>query len=918
MIILVTADNFLLMFVGWEGVGVCSYLLVNFWYTRIAANQSSISAFLTNRVGDCLLTIGMFVIMWTVGTIDYNTIFSVTPYVNKDAITLIGICLLIGAMAKSSQIGLHVWLPMAMEGPTPVSALIHAATMVTAGVYLLMRCSPILEYSSTILILCLWIGAITTLFSSLIGLLQQDIKKVIAYSTMSQLGMMVIAVGLSYYNLALFHLVNHAFYKGLLFLGAGSVIHAVSDNQDFRKFGALRQFLPFTYSVMLIASLSLVAFPYMTGFYSKDFILESAYGKYEISSITVYFIATIAAIFTTLYSVKVLYFTFLSNPFSSSNSYKNAHEPNIYMSIPLFVLAIFSIFFGYITKDLFIGLGSDFFIDNSIYIHPNREITINTEFAVQSFYKLLPFFFTISMIVLSTFIFEYFSKSLLGYILSRLGYNIFGFLNQRFLVELYYNNYVTGSALSLGGVTSKVLDKGSVELIGPYGLEKELKGISKSLSSLDTGLVTTYALYILTGVIVYMLVPYIDYSSQVLLILSIFIYINTNAVLDKSNLQDLIKVSSRLSNTTLKSNILLSLGQAIIVLVPMLLSVAYTTVAERKTMASMQRRLGPNRVGYLGMLQAFADALKLLLKEYVAPTQSNIILFFIGPFITLIFSLLIFMLVPYGPGIAVLNMNLGILAMLAISSLSTYGILLAGWSANSKYAFLGSLRSTAQLISYELILSSAILVIVLLTGSLNITANNEVQKIIWFIIPLFPVFIVFYIGSVAETNRAPFDLAEAESELVSGFMTEHSAVIFVFFFLAEYSSILFMCIISSILLLGGYLYLDMDYILFNILSFNSLPLEVYSDYAGMTSFTNELSNYKFIKEGLFNGLSLGVKSCLMVFVFIWVRASFPRIRYDQLMSFCWTILLPIVVAFIVIVPCLLYGIQSIPSFVSIL
>ena len=253
MIILVTANNYLLMFVGWEGVGVCSYLLINFWFTRVAANQSSISAFLTNRVGDCFLSIGMFILLWCFGNIDYYLVFSLTPYINDNIITIVGVCLL-SAMAKSSQVGLHVWLPQAMEGPTPVSALIHAATMVTAGVYLLMRSSPLIEYSSTVLIVCLWVGAITTVFSSLIGLFQQDIKKVIAYSTMSQLGMMVIARDVYCYNIALFHLVNHAFYKALLFLGAGAVIHSVADNQDFRKFGGLRPFLPLTYSVMLYAS----------------------------------------------------------------------------------------------------------------------------------------------------------------------------------------------------------------------------------------------------------------------------------------------------------------------------------------------------------------------------------------------------------------------------------------------------------------------------------------------------------------------------------------------------------------------------------------------------------------------------------------------------------------------------------------
>ena len=218
MIILVTGDNFLVMFVGWEGVGVCSYLLVSFWFTRIAANQSSLAAFFTNRVGDYILTVGMFAILWSFGNVDYTTVFSLSPFFSESVIFFVGVCLLIGAMAKSSQVGLHVWLPMAMEGPTPVSALIHAATMVTAGVYLLMRASPLIEYSSTVLLLCLWVGAITTVFSSLIGLFQQDIKKVIAYSTMSQLGMMVIAIGLSSYTLALFHLINHAFFLFFYFL----------------------------------------------------------------------------------------------------------------------------------------------------------------------------------------------------------------------------------------------------------------------------------------------------------------------------------------------------------------------------------------------------------------------------------------------------------------------------------------------------------------------------------------------------------------------------------------------------------------------------------------------------------------------------------------------------------------------------
>jgi len=400
---------------------------------------------------------------------------------------------------------------------------------------------------------------------------------------------------------------------------------------------------------------------------------------------------------------------------------------------------------------------------------------------------------------------------------------------------------------------------------------------------------------------------------------------------------------------------LISILEVVLVLVPALLAVAYVTVAERKTMASMQRRLGPNIVGYYGLLQAFADALKLLLKEYVAPTQSNIILFFLGPVITLIFALLGYAVIPYGPGLTISDMSLGIFYMLAVSSLATYGILLAGWSANSKYAFLGSLRSTAQLISYELVLSSAILLVIMLTGSLNLTENIEVQRTIWFIFPLLIIFIIFFIGSIAETNRAPFDLAEAESELVSGFMTEHAAVVFVFFFLAEYGSIVLMCILTSILFLGGYLltnnldlfnsiFLDLsstsifvekdlnefvrfisyinqgtgstyivsiyDYIMkglkYEILYYNNIMIE------GLYYYYFDILKNSSIIDGLLYGLVLGLKSSILIFVFIWTRASFPRIRFDQLMAFCWTVLLPILFALIILIPCILYTYSIFP------
>jgi NADH-ubiquinone oxidoreductase chain 1 len=409
----------------------------------------------------------------------------------------------------------------------------------------------------------------------------------------------------------------------------------------------------------------------------------------------------------------------------------------------------------------------------------------------------------------------------------------------------------------------------------------------------------------------------------------------------------------------------ISVLEVIIVTVPTLLVVAYVTVAERKTMASMQRRLGPNLVGYYGLLQAFADALKLLLKEYVAPTQSNFILFFLGPIITLIFSLLSFGVIPFASGLTILDLDLGILYLLAVSSLATYGILLAGWSANSKYAFLGSLRSTAQLISYELILSSAILIVILLTGSLNLTFNLESQKAVWFLLPLFPIFLVFFIACIAETNRAPFDLAEAESELVSGFMTEHAAVIFVFFFLAEYASIVLICILTSILFLGGYLIditpliylysitqnlfevfiLLMMYLIIQVLSIvqsltdNFITIDLLkfasSSYASkndiLWSLQSILSNFPDTRSihvpsimvgnfssGIASGIILGIKSSMMIFVFIWARASFPRIRFDQLMSFCWTVLLPVVVAFIILIPCILYAFDILPNNIVLL
>lgn len=331
--------------------------------------------------------------------------------------------------------------------------------------------------------------------------------------------------------------------------------------------------------------------------------------------------------------------------------------------------------------------------------------------------------------------------------------------------------------------------------------------------------------------------------------------------------------------TVIILNLLVNLIDVLCVILPILLSVAFMTIIERKQLAAHQRRVGPNTVGYYGILQPFSDALKLVLKETIIPSQSNKVLFYLAPVSTLIFSLLGWGIIPFGQGLALSDFSLGILYTLALSSLGVYGILFAGWSANSKYAFLGSLRSTAAMISYELILSSAILIIILLTGSFNLTNIIEHQQSIWFIIPLLPVFIFYFISILAETSRTPFDLQEAESELVAGFFTEHSSVPFVFFFLGEYSSIVLFSCITAILFLGGY----------------NIP---------------EL----FINNSFINiqSIILGIKTCLFCFMFVWFRATLPRLRYDQLIELCWLNLLPVAVAFIILVPSILVAFDIAP------
>ena len=500
MLLLVSGANYFVMFVGWEGIGVVSYLLINFWFTRLQANKAAILALTMNRVGDMGLSIGLFALFSIFGSIDYATVFSIAPYMNETAITIIGLLLLTGAMAKSAQIPLHSWLPGSMEGPTPVSALIHAATLVTAGLYLLVRSSPLLEYSSTALLIITLVGASTAFFAATCGLVQNDLKRIIGFSTISQLGYMVMAVGLSQYNVALMHVVNHAFFKALLFLGAGAVIHSFADQQDVRRLGGLIKFLPFTYTAMLVGSLSLLATPWLTGFYSKDLIIELAYAQYSFSGTFAYILGSLTAGLTAFYSFRLISLVFLTVPNGPKISYLNSHEASLAVIIPLFVLALFSIFFGFVFSDLFVGVGTDFF-GNSIFIHPNNISIIEAEFSINPIIKLLPAILSLLGALTAIYLYHFNPHFVIEITETSLGRKIYTFLNGKYLFDVVYNNYIIGVGLKLGYTFSKVLDRGVIELVGPYGLANTFTNTGVNISKLDTGVVTTYSLYITLGLL---------------------------------------------------------------------------------------------------------------------------------------------------------------------------------------------------------------------------------------------------------------------------------------------------------------------------------------------------------------------------------------------------------------------------------
>nr|YP_009710062.1 NADH dehydrogenase subunit 5 [Coleochaete scutata]QFU80167.1 NADH dehydrogenase subunit 5 [Coleochaete scutata] len=516
MLMLVTADNLIQLFLGWEGVGVASYLLINFWFTRLSANKSAVKAMLVNRVGDFGLALGIMGCFALFQTVDLITIFACASSLSSSnhsllfcnmhfhALTIICFLLFIGAVGKSAQVGLHTWLPDAMDGPTPVSALIHAATMVTAGVFLIARCSPLFEFSPHVLIIITFVGAMTSFFAATTGILQNDLKRVIAYSTCSQLGYMIFACGISQYSVSIFHLMNHAFFKALLFLSAGSVIHAMSDEQDMRKMGGLASLLPFTYAMMLIGSLSLIGFPFLTGFYSKDVILELAYAKYTLSGNFAFWLGSVSVLFTSFYSFRLLFLTFLTPTNAFKQNVAGCHDAPVLMAIPLILLAFGSIFVGYLAKDMMIGLGTPFW-GNAIFVLPNHEILCESEFGVPTIIKLIPLFFS----TLGAFIayhVNWGANQFYAFTLqtSPLGRRIYCFFNQRWLFDKVWNDFIRPFLKFGYEVSFKTLDKGAIELLGPSGISSTLRSLARQMSTWQTGFVYHYAFVMVIGLTLFM------------------------------------------------------------------------------------------------------------------------------------------------------------------------------------------------------------------------------------------------------------------------------------------------------------------------------------------------------------------------------------------------------------------------------
>ncbi len=503
MLTLVTSDNFLQLFFGWEGVGLCSYLLIGFWFKRESANAAAIKAFLVNRVGDFGLALGIFLIFYLFGTINYDEVFKLIPTIldkkinflsfDFNSIDLICILLFIGAMGKSAQIILHTWLPDAMEGPTPVSALIHAATMVTAGVFLVVRCSPIYEFSELALSIITIVGMTTAIFAASVALVQNDIKKIIAYSTCSQLGYMFFATGVGAYNVAMFHLFTHAFFKALLFLGSGSVIHSFNEEQDINKMGGVKKFLPYTYILMIIGTLALTGFPFLSGFYSKDAIIEFAYLKGDYLGYFAASAGVFTALLTSIYSWRLIFKTFHGSYNNTKQPIESVHESPMVMIIPLIILAIGSILGGILFKDLFIGQESSYvFWKSSIkFLDP-----LSVDHPPIWFIILTPALVIISIPV-SFYLFV--KNKNITKVLIEENRPFYLFLKNKWYFDEFYEYIFIKPLKFLGYFFWKKVDGSIIDKFGPDGISKIIKNFSIKAVKFQSGFIYQYAFVMLIG-----------------------------------------------------------------------------------------------------------------------------------------------------------------------------------------------------------------------------------------------------------------------------------------------------------------------------------------------------------------------------------------------------------------------------------
>ncbi len=514
MLTLVTSDNFLQLFFGWEGVGVCSYFLIGFWFKKNTANSAAIKAFLVNRVGDFGLALGIFLIFYFFGTLTYDQVFASISSLegqnlnflgfNINSINLICILLFIGAMGKSAQIFLHTWLPDAMEGPTPVSALIHAATMVTAGVFLVVRCSPIYEYSPFALSFITLVGMITAFFAASIALVQNDIKKIIAYSTCSQLGYMFFAAGVGAYNVAMFHLFTHAFFKALLFLGSGSVIHSLNNEQDINLMGGIRKKLPYTYIYMIIGTLALTGFPLLSGFYSKDAIIEFAYLKGSYLGYSSAFIGIITAIMTSIYSWRLIFKTFHGDYNNKKISFNSIHESPMVMLLPLTILAIGAILTGYIFKELLISPDSsqNFWKTSILFLNP-----LSTDHPPTWFIYLTPTLVTL-FIPISYFIFV--KKKEIAKYFATSNEPLYLFLKNKWYFDELYTFLFVNPSKNVGFYFWKKIDNSIIDKFGPDGISILIKKLSMKAVKFQSGFIYQYAFIMLLGFSVFLTILIIN------------------------------------------------------------------------------------------------------------------------------------------------------------------------------------------------------------------------------------------------------------------------------------------------------------------------------------------------------------------------------------------------------------------------